>query len=106
MTYSNEAKVRQGVPAEIIDIYGVYSPQCAIAMAEACRTAFEADIGIGITGSFGNVDPNNQDSKPGEVFFAIATRDGTRPYHCTFPPQSSRLAYKLYMADVIADQLP
>ena len=75
-------------------------------MAEACRTAFEADIGIGITGSFGNVDPNNQDSNPGEVFFAIATRDGTRPYHCTVPPQSSRLAYKLYMADVIADQLP
>ena len=106
VTYSNEAKVRQGVPADIIDIYGVYSPQCAIAMAEACRTAFEADIGIGITGSFGNVDPNNQDSKPGEVFIAIATRDGTRPYHCTVPPQSSRLAYKLYMADVIADQLP
>ena len=105
VTYSNEAKVRQGVPAEIIDIYGVYSPQCAVAMAEVCRGACEADIGIGITGSFGNVDPNNQDSEPGEVYFAIATRDGTRPFHCTVPPQTSRLAYKLYMADVIADQL-
>ena len=46
VTYSNEAKVRQGVPAEIVDTYGVYSPQCAVAMAEACRAACEADIGI------------------------------------------------------------
>lgn len=106
VTYSNDAKVRQGVPAEIIDTYGVYSPQCAGGMAEACLAACEADIGIGITGSFGNVDPNNPDSVPGEVYFAIATRDGTRSYHCTVPPQSSRLAYKLYMADVIVDQLP
>ena len=106
VTYSNDAKVRQGVPAEIIDTYGVYSPQCAVGMAEACRAACEADIGIGITGSFGNVDPNNPDSVPGEVYFAIATRDGTHPCHCTVPPQTSRLAYKLYMADVIVDQLP
>jgi len=105
VTYSNEAKVRQGVPAEIVDTYGVYSPQCAVAMAEACRAACEADIGIGVTGSFGNVDPNNPDSVPGEVYFAIATGDGTRPCHCTVPPQTSRLAYKLYMADVIVDQL-
>lgn len=106
VTYSNAAKVRQGVPAEIIDTYGVYSPQCAVGMAEACRSACEADIGIGITGSFGNVDPNNPDSVPGEVYFAIATRDGTHSCHCTVPPQTSRLAYKLYMADVIVDQLP
>ena len=105
VTCSNEAKLRQGVPAEIIDSYGVCSPQCVIAMAEACRAACEADIGIGITGSFGNVDPNNPDSVPGEVYFAIATRDGTRPFHCTVPPQTSRLDYKLYMADVIVDQL-
>jgi nicotinamide-nucleotide amidase len=52
------------------------------------------------------VDPNNPDSVPGEVYFAIATRDGTHSCHCTVPPQTSRLAYKLYMADVIVDQLP
>lgn len=105
VTYSNEAKMRQGVPAEIIDTYGVYSPQCAVAMAEACRAALGADIGVGVTGSFGNADPANADSVPGEVYFAIATRDGTRPFHCTVPPQASRLSYKLYMADVIVDQL-
>lgn len=105
VTYSNAAKTQQGVPAEIIDTYGVYSAETAVAMAEACRNACSADIGIGITGSFGNVDPNNADSVPGEVYFAIATDGGTAAYHCTVPPQPSRLAYKLYMAEVIVDRL-
>ena len=105
VTYSNEAKIMQGVPAEVIDTYGVYSAQTAVAMAEACRGAYAADIGIGVTGSFGNVDPNNADSVPGAVFFAIATGDSTAAYHCAVPIQPSRLAYKLYMADVVVDRL-
>ena len=52
VTYSNEAKIRQGVPAEVIEKYGVYSAETAAAMAEACRRAFRADLGIGVTGSF------------------------------------------------------
>ena len=74
-------------------------------MAEACRKAYQADLGIGVTGSFGNVDPDNADSIPGEVYFAIAERVGTQCFHCRIPAQPSRLLYKLYMADVIADQL-
>lgn len=105
VTYANEAKIRQGVPRETIEKYGVYSAETAVAMAKACRRACQADIGVGVTGSFGNVDPNNADSVPGEVYFAIADGDGTSACHCTVPPQPSRLAYKLYMADVIADKL-
>ena len=105
ITYSNEAKVRQGVPAEIIERYGVYSEQTAAAMAEACRAAYAADIGIGVTGSFGNADPNNPDSVPGEVFFAVATAGGTVAHRRVLPPQPSRLAYKLYAADLIADSI-
>lgn len=105
VTYANEAKVRQGVPAEIIEARGVYSVETAAAMAEACRAAYGADIGVGVTGTVGNVDPNNADSVPGEVYFAVATADGTAGYHCVVPPQPSRLAYKLYMADVIADRI-
>ena len=105
VTYSNAAKVRQGVPAQVIEAHGVYSAQTAAAMADACRAALGADIGVGVTGTFGNVDPNNPDSVPGEVFFAIATDRGTECRHCPVPPQPSRLAYKLYMADVIADAI-
>ena len=105
VTYSNVAKVRQGVPAEIIEAFGVYSPETAAAMARACRDSLSADYGVGITGTFGNPDPNNADSAPGEVWFAISDADGLTAWHCTVPAQPSRLAYKLYMADVIADRL-
>ena len=103
VTYSNEAKVLDGVPARTIEEYGVYSPQTALAMAAACRGKFCADIGVGITGSFGNTDPANADSVPGEVYFAIETAGGKQCFRCTVPVQDSRLAYKLYMADVVAD---
>ena len=105
VTYSNEGKIREGVPAETIEKYGVYSIETAVAMAEACREAYRADIGVGITGSFGNADPNNADSIPGEVFFALATGEGTKEFHCSVPVQPSRFEYKLYMADKIADGL-
>ncbi len=105
VTYSNEAKIMHGVSKITIDTYGVYSPETASEMANVCRNMYNADYGIGVTGSFGNVDPNNSDSVPGEVFFAIATAEGTQSYHCSVPVQSSRLMYKLYMADVIAAKL-
>lgn len=102
ITYSNEAKVRQGVPEAVIQTWGVYSAQTAAGMARACRAAYGADYGIGVTGSFGNPDPANADSVPGEVYFAIATRDTVQAWHCAVPPQPSRYAYKLYMARVVA----
>ncbi len=105
VTYSNEAKIRQGVPEEIIDQFGVYSEETASAMAVACRNTYGAIVGVGVTGSFGNADPANDDSIPGEVYFAIAAKGGTISYHCTVPVQPSRFSYKLYMADLIADRL-
>ncbi len=105
VTYANQAKVRMGVPADTIDAFGVYSAETAAAMALACRDIYNADYGVGVTGTFGNVDPNNADSAPGEVYFAIDSAKGTEAWHCAVPPQPSRLAYKLYMADVIADRL-
>ncbi len=71
VTYSNEAKVRCGVPADVIRRNGVYSAETASAMAEAARTAYGAEIGVGITGSMANPDPRNADSVPGEVYYAI-----------------------------------
>ena len=103
VTYSNEAKIMQGIPEETIRTYGVYSEETACAMARRCREIYGADYGVGVTGSFGNVDPANADSVPGEVCYALAGPEGTRTYHCTVPAQPSRYAYKMYMADRIAD---
>ena len=47
ITYCNEAKIMQGVPAEILDKYTVYSKENAEAMAKACAKVYEANIGIG-----------------------------------------------------------
>ena len=105
VTYSNEAKIKNGVPAEIINTFGVYSKETALAMAKASKESYQADIGIGVTGSFGNIDPNNHDSVPGEVYFAIADDLEAEAYHCLIPPQISRLNYKLFMADLIGDKL-
>lgn len=71
ITYCNEAKILQGVEKSIIDEFGVYSMQTALAMASASLKMYPSNIGIGITGTFGNVDTNNADSVVGKVFVAI-----------------------------------
>ncbi len=105
ITYSNEAKVMQGVPVEIIEKYGVYSKETAMAMAEAAMRAYGADVAIGATGSMGNTDPVNDDSVPGEVYYAIATYSGMTAFFEQVPVQDTRLDYKLYVADLIVDSL-
>ncbi len=104
ITYSNEAKIMQGVPAKTIEKYGVYSVETAIAMAKACKKTYGADIAVGVTGSMGNPDPENKDSVPGEVYFAIES-ENTKSYFVEIPNQDSRLSYKLYVADLIAEKL-
>ncbi|MDO4197912.1 MAG: CinA family protein [Erysipelotrichaceae bacterium] len=75
VTYSNMAKVLNGVDEDIINRYGVYSYECARSMAKACRDKYKADIGIGITGTFSNVDENNEDSIINNVFVSISFND-------------------------------
>lgn len=71
ITYSNIEKIKAGVPEETIDTFGVYSRRTADAMAENAKSYYNSDIGVGITGSFSNVDPANPDSVAGEVYFSI-----------------------------------
>ena len=131
VTYCNEAKILQGVPAEILERYTVYSGETAEAMAGACRKAYDAHIGIGVTGTMGNVDPANPEaSVPGQVYFAIAMRGAreeeavsggpaasspaastpangpasdilTSSYYVELEPQPTRLMYKLAVAEEI-----
>ena len=106
ITYSNEAKIRMGVPAEIIEKYSVYSKETAVAMAQAAQKSYNSNIAIGITGTMGNVDPaNKKASVPGQVYFAIAFNDETFPFFYEIQPQKNRLAYKLEVADLIVKEL-
>ena len=105
VTYSNLAKQMQGVPAEVIDTYGVYSPETARAMAYACRAAYSADIGIGITGTFGNADPVNSDSRPGLVFYAIDFCGTLRERTLELQQMENRHAYKMAAAAAVGTEL-
>lgn len=105
VTYSNEAKIRSGVPAEVISSCGVYSRETAAAMAESCARYYGADIGIGITGSFGNADPNNPDSVPGEIYFAIHANGKTKTYFLAGITVPNRHEGKYLAAEAVADEL-
>lgn len=106
VTYCNEAKIMQGVPEEIIERYTVYSKETACAMAAACRKSYKADIGIGVTGSLENVDPENENaSKPGSVWFALSFKDKVYDYYFEFLPQQSRFGCKMMVAKEIVEEL-
>jgi len=106
VTYSNEAKILQGVDPAVIEQYSVYSGETAAAMAGACAGAYGADIGIGVTGTMGNVDPANADASiPGDLYYAILYRRSMRIFHTSLPAMDSRSDYKLKAAELVADSL-
>ncbi len=102
VTYSNEAKISQGVPEEVIATYGVYSIQTAEAMAAASVRGYNADVGVGVTGTAGNRDENNSDSIPGNVFYAVCYAGKYVSGHIKINPEDmetgTRYEYKLYAA--------
>ncbi len=106
VTYSNNAKIMLGVPSETIKKYSVYSEETAKAMATAARNTFNAMVGIGITGTTGNIDPKNtKDSVPGKIYFAISSREKTESFRIELPPQNSRVDYKFLAAEKILEKL-
>lgn len=104
VTYSNRAKIEAGVLPEIIAKYGVYSQETANNMAETCRKNKDADIGIGVTGTFSNVDTNNADSRPGEVYVSIIYNDSIQEYKIVVPIMERRLQ-KNYVVNIILNNL-
>lgn len=106
VTYSNEAKILQGVPREVIDKYSVYSMETAEAMAEACRKSYGADIGIGVTGTAGNRDPANPESSvPGEVYFAVSLKGEMVSQKRTMGTYSARQELKFAIAEEVFQTL-
>jgi len=78
VTYSTEAKIKNGVSVQVIERYSVYSNETAVEMAKAARfSSVKADIGVGITGTISTMDTNNANSVPGEVYVAVNTKDKT-----------------------------
>ena len=71
VTYCNEAKIKHGVPAEVIENYTVYSSETAIEMAKAVKKQAGSNIAVGVTGQLGRIDPNNPVEKLNCVWYAV-----------------------------------
>jgi nicotinamide-nucleotide amidase len=90
VTYESGVKEDFGVPADVIERYGVVSDEVAMAMAAAVRNRFDADIGVGVTGVAG---PTELDGRPvGEVH--IGLDDGKQPLSMKFNFPQRRDAVK------------
>lgn len=107
VTYSTGAKMKYGVNPQIINEKSVYSEEVAAAMAVAAKSNFASDIGVGTSGTAGNVDPMNPEtSKCGEVFVAVAVGDDVKSAKLELAyKNNSRNSIKLKTADAIADIL-
>lgn len=71
ITYSNEYKIKMGVPKKIIDTYSVYSIETAKEMSKQISIYANSNYGIGITGKLNRMDKNNLIGKDNLVFISI-----------------------------------
>ena len=104
VTYSNEGKMKMGVPREVIDKYSVYSMETAHEMALNISKEANSDIGIGITGKLNRADVNNNYGKDNQVFISIYYKG--KHYDMTVNvDKSSRKENKLVLIDMIIDKI-
>ena len=80
VTYSNEYKIKMGVPKEIIDQYTVYSQETADAMSRAISEFSNSNYGIGITGMLNVIDPENPVDAKNKIYISIYDRDQRKFY--------------------------
>lgn len=106
ITYSNEFKVKMGVPQEVIDKYTVYSMETSVSMAKEISKYSSSTYGVGITGQIGRLDPANNTGKVNEIFVTIYNTK-TNEYHSfeINTHSSDRLECKKEIVDKILDKL-
>ncbi len=78
-----ESAIAGGVPASIIEGYGLVSPEAAGAMAQAAREGMKADVGIGVTGVPGPEEIEGK--RVGTVHVAIALDDTISHFPARLP---------------------
>jgi len=83
VTYSNEFKVKMGVPQEIIDKYTVYSKETAAAMSKNISVFSNSNYGVGVTGKLNRIDEANPYGEDNIVFISIYDKDNEKYYNKT-----------------------
>ena len=83
VTYSNEYKIKMGVPQETIETYTVYSIETANAMAKSISDFTNSNYGIGITGQLKRIDPNNKVGREDMVYISIYDKNNDKYINAT-----------------------
>lgn len=83
VTYSNEYKIKMGVPEEVINTYTVYSMETADAMAKAISAFTNSDYGVGVTGKLNRQDSENRSGKNDVVYISIYNKETNQFSHET-----------------------
>lgn len=81
VTYSNEYKIKMGVPSEIIDKYTVYSMEVAVAMAKAISNYTNSTYGVGVTGKLREADTFNPCGEDDIVYLSIYDKESDNCYN-------------------------
>lgn len=106
VTYSNEFKIKMGVPKETIDEYSVYSMATAIEMSKKISQFTSSNYAIGITGKLNRVDLHNLSGDDNIVYFSIYNKDKDIVYSDFLKvTKSSRKENKEEVIDKIIDHL-
>ena len=105
VTYSNDFKIKMGVPPEIIEPYTVYSVETASAMAKSVSEFACSNYGIGITGKLGKRDPTNICGDDNQVFISIYDSDLDQYIDFdVFVDRDDRRDDKLEVLEVVVDK--
>lgn len=75
VTYSNDFKIKMGVPKKTIETFTVYSKETARDMAKAISEFADSNFGIGVTGKMNRSDKNNLVGADNVIYFSIYNRD-------------------------------
>ena len=106
VTYSNEAKISQGVDPKIIEEYTVYSEEVAKDMSKKISLLANSDYGVGITGKLNRPDKNNPNGNDNQVFFSIYDKEKDEYYVTNlFVDRPTRELNKLLIIENIEKEL-
>ncbi len=102
VTYSNEFKIKMGIPKELIDKYTVYSVEVANAMSKCISDYTNSDYGVGVTGKLNRVDKNNPYGIDNIVYVSIYTKKDDKFHNATVEcTAASRKENKQLVIDTI-----
>jgi len=101
VTYSNEFKIKMGVPKEIIEKFTVYSIQTSKAMAKAISDFTDSTYGIGVTGQLNVQDINNIVDNSNLIYVCIYNRKTDEYQTITLEALETRIESKQRICNTI-----